>query len=74
MYSTCTVNRDENEAMVSRICRELPFERVNFAGNLPDKLKNEVLLKTAENGYIQLLPGEFGTDGFFISKLKRKSK
>ena len=74
MYSTCTVNRDENEAMVSRICRELPFERVNFAGNLPDKLKNEVLLKTAENGYIQLLPGEFGTDGFFISKLRRKSK
>ena len=74
MYSTCTVNRDENEAMVSRICQELPFEPVNFKDSLPSKMQDKALLQTAENGYIQLLPGEFGTDGFFISKLRRKAK
>ena len=74
MYSTCTVNREENEAMVSRICAELPFEPVEFKDRLPEKLRDEALLASAENGYIQLLPGEHDTDGFFISKLRRKTK
>ena len=74
MYSTCTVNREENEAMVSRICAELPFEPVNFKDKLPEKLRNGEIAQSAENGYIQLLPGEYGTDGFFISKLRRKAK
>lgn len=74
MYSTCTVNRDENEAMVSRICSELPFEPVNIKDMLPQAFKGGELAKTAENGYIQLLPGQYGTDGFFISKLRRKEK
>lgn len=83
MYSTCTVNRAENEDMVERICEELPFEAVDISGNLPEYLKhndtkNEPGSKevspalTSKNGYIQLLPGEFGTDGFFIAKLRRK--
>jgi 16S rRNA (cytosine967-C5)-methyltransferase len=74
MYSTCTVNRDENEAMVSRICSELPFEPVNIKDMLPQAFTGGELAKTAENGYIQLLPGQYGTDGFFISKLRRKEK
>ena len=74
MYSTCTVNREENEAMVSRICAELPFEPVDIKDKLPARLQSGELAKTAENGYIQLLPGEYGTDGFFISKLRRKAK
>jgi 16S rRNA (cytosine967-C5)-methyltransferase len=74
MYSTCTVNREENEEMFNRICSELPFEPVSFKDKLPPKMQEKALLQTAESGYIQLLPGEFGTDGFFISKLRRKAE
>ena len=66
IYSTCTVNSQENEEMVKRICDELPFQMVDITDNLPEPLK-----KSAKNGYIQLIPGEFGTDGFFIAKMKR---
>jgi 16S rRNA (cytosine967-C5)-methyltransferase len=88
MYSTCTVNRAENEDMVARICKELPFETVDFSKELPGALKacdNDPDLKAqdghaakcrdleaqAGKGFIQLLPGEYGTDGFFIAKLRR---
>ena len=82
MYSTCTINREENENVVEHICAELPFEAVDFSDLLPEALKeapagsrNDTcpsLAKQAQNGYIQLLPGEYGTDGFFIAKLRRK--
>ncbi len=66
IYSTCTVNRDENEEMVKKICQELPFEVVDFKENMPKELKALV-----KEGCLQLLPGEFGTDGFFIAKMRR---
>lgn len=66
IYSTCTVNSSENEDMVKRICDELPFKVVDIEDCLPQPLK-----KSAHKGYIQLIPGEYGTDGFFIAKLKR---
>ncbi len=75
MYSTCTVNRAENKDMIDRICRELPFEMVDFSDLLPEALQKDTgegsLLDTAGKGYIQLLPGEYDTDGFFIAKLRR---
>lgn len=75
MYSTCTVNRAENEEMVRRICSELPFETVDISDKLPKALTEgtfgQELAKSAKNGYIQLIPGAFGTDGFFIARLKR---
>ena len=74
LYSTCTVNKKENEDMVKRICTELPFEAVGFRALLTDRIKESELSKTADNGFIQLIPGEFGTDGFFIAKLRRKSE
>ena len=84
LYSTCTVNSAENEEMVKRICAELPFEIVDFSKEIPESLRKKVgddkcepqtapsLMDQAKNGYIQLLPGEYGTDGFFIAKLIRK--
>ena len=77
MYSTCTVNKAENEQMVKRICAELPFEPVDITDVLPKYItENDKynIKDTAKKGYIQLLPGEFGTDGFFIAKLKREVK
>ncbi len=79
IYSTCTVNKDENQKMVERICREFPFETVDISEKVAEIFKNfegldtSDMIKTAKKGYIQLLPGEFGTDGFFIAKLRRKA-
>ncbi len=68
MYSTCTINRAENEEMAERICKELPFEMVDISDRLPGAITAE----SSAKGYIQLLPGEYDTDGFFIAKLRRK--
>lgn len=68
MYSTCTINPYENEQMVAYICENLPFERVDLTGSVPEALRTE---KTLKDGYLQLVPGKYGTDGFFFAKLKR---
>ena len=80
IYSTCTVNAEENEEMVRRIIQELPFDMVDITDNLPACLTDgkfgsesaERIKKEAAEGFLQLLPGECGTDGFFIAKLQRR--
>lgn len=66
MYSTCTMNPEENERMVDWICREFGMETVSMAPELPEELKAD-----GEKGYLQLLPGVHRADGFFIAKLRR---
>lgn len=69
LYSTCTVNRMENEEMVDFITKNFPFETESLDDFLPPRLRNE---QTA-GGLLQLYPGEYDTDGFFIARLRRKS-
>lgn len=67
MYSTCTINKEENEKQVQWIVENLPFEVVSIKEELPDKIKEN------EGKYgLQLLPGVHETDGFFLCKLRRK--
>ena len=72
IYSTCTVNRAENEDMVKRICEELPFEPVDINDQLPKSIADAETSSSDIRCSIQLIPGQFGTDGFFIAKLRRK--
>ena len=68
VYSTCTVNKKENEAVVNRFVSEhLGFELVDFS------FESDVLSFSSQNGCLTLLPNEWH-DGFFIAKLKRKDK
>lgn len=67
MYSTCTMNPAENEEMVVWICKEFGMETVSMAQYMPETLKEE-----SDKGYLQLLPGIHGTDGFFIAKLRKQ--
>lgn len=69
MYSTCTIHRAENEKMVHWICEQFPFEPVSMEDTLPVQLIEEASVR---EGYLQLLPGQYGTDGFFLAKLRRK--
>ena len=45
-----------------------PFKLESIDPYIPDELKSE----TTALGYLQLLPGVHGTDGFFIAKFRRK--
>lgn len=65
MYSTCTVNPEENMKNVNWFIGEYPFELVEINHALPHELSRET------KGCVQLLPGFNDTDGFFIAKLKR---
>lgn len=68
MYSTCTINPEENEKMADWICEEFSFEPESISAYLPEPLK-----KSGESGMIQLLPGINETDGFFLAKLRAKA-
>lgn len=67
MYSTCTMNPAENEEMTEWICRTYDMETVSMTQAMPEELHGQ-----AKRGYVQLLPGVHGTDGFFMAKLRRR--
>jgi len=66
VYSTCTVNKKENEEIVNRFVSEhSDFETVDFS------FHSDVLSFSSQNGCLTLLPNEWH-DGFFIAKIQRK--
>lgn len=69
IYSTCTVNREENERTAQWFAGTFPFVPVS----LEDRLPAELLAGQEEKGMCRLLPGFFGTDGFFLSCFRRLS-
>ena len=69
VYSTCTLCRKENEKNLEWFLKNHPeFEVEDITEFLPENWK----VDTAEKGYITLLPHKTGTDGFFISRMRRK--
>jgi len=69
VYSTCTVNRKENQRQIESF--------LNAYGNftLDTELKTrlpEILKNNFENGMLQLFPQDFETDGFFVASLIKK--
>jgi len=64
LYSTCTLIKEENESVMEAFLNESSgFEPEPFAING---------LPYVSDGHITLLPGEYGTDGFFICRLRKK--
>ena len=68
VFSTCTINKCENEDNYRFIIDELGFKPESLSDVLPE----EYAAKTTELGYVQLLPGIHRTDGFFISRFIRE--
>ena len=66
VYSTCTINPEENEGNALWIEENLPFKRKEIASVLPEALKNDCV-----DNRIQLLPGIHPCDGFFIAAFVR---
>jgi ribosomal RNA small subunit methyltransferase B len=76
IYSTCTMTKAENEENFTFISEFKGFSAVNFSDKIRgyvDRYKDgERLVNEAKKGFIRLLPGELGTDGFFISEFMRE--
>lgn len=68
IYSTCTVSQAENFDISDRIANELGLCRLDISDSLPEKMRKAL----KENWRIQILPGEYGSDGFFISGFYKK--
>lgn len=66
LYSTCTVDRAENEENAAWILEALPFHKKDIAGRLPEALR-----KDCRENQIQLLPGIHGCDGFFLAAFEK---
>ncbi|WP_196592724.1 16S rRNA (cytosine(967)-C(5))-methyltransferase RsmB [Pectinatus sottacetonis] len=66
VYSTCTINREENNDVVNKFLQKNPeFILDNIDQFLPAGL-------TSDNNMLQLMPHINNTDGFFIARLKKK--
>ena len=65
VYSTCTVNKKENEEQVERLVLDGLFEYSKL------KFLPEVLKDRENNGCLTLMQGIDDSDGFFMAVLKR---
>lgn len=69
-YSTCTINKAENQEVVAEFLAAHPdFELLPISPRLPQKAR----AKLPEGDTLQLLPSEHGLDGFFFALFKRIS-
>lgn len=69
VYSTCTIDREENGAVVEKFLKEHPeFSMDQSLGErLPESARSYI-----QGGEVQLLPHYFGTDGFYIASLRKQ--
>lgn len=65
IYSTCTLVRAENEGVLEAFLEKNP----NFQ---LESLPLPAVFPKNESGMLLLVPGQYDTDGFFISRLRRK--
>ena len=69
IYRTCTIAKEENEENMMWFLNHYPsFRLESLDPYLPEALHCE----STALGYLQLLPGIHGTDGFFIARFRRK--
>lgn len=70
VYSTCTIEHSENAAMIENFLKEHPsFVPEPF----PEGLLPKELAEQGDKGMLQLFPDQYGTDGFFIARLRKSS-
>lgn len=70
VYSTCTIEKNENEQVVASFLEKNPEFIVDktFFAELPEVLQTSI--GVTEYG-LQLFPQSFDTDGFFLTRLKK---
>jgi 16S rRNA (cytosine967-C5)-methyltransferase len=81
VYSTCSLEREENEEVVAAVLAENPdglqvslrarIEELSGEGVLSACGAEKLLSKITAEGNLQLLPGMFECDGFFVAMIKK---
>ncbi|WP_413380052.1 16S rRNA (cytosine(967)-C(5))-methyltransferase RsmB [Alkalihalobacillus sp. 1P02AB] len=71
VYSTCTIDQEENEAIVEHFIQTHPEFQwdITLSDRLPEKI---VQSKRYKGGSVTILPHDYETDGFFIASLMKK--
>ncbi|MCL0067439.1 16S rRNA (cytosine(967)-C(5))-methyltransferase RsmB [Peptococcaceae bacterium] len=70
VYSTCTITEEENIFQIkSFLKRNTDFISEDLTPFLPPDLREE---RGVKEGFIQLCPHKYYTDGFFIARLRKK--
>lgn len=68
IYTTCTINKDENIRQVEKFL----FENKDFHLEPIVLSDNKVIGESQSRGYIELFPNVHNTDGFFMAKMVKK--
>ncbi|MER2262873.1 MAG: 16S rRNA (cytosine(967)-C(5))-methyltransferase RsmB [Psychrobacillus sp.] len=68
VYSTCTVDREENEGTAKLFMEKHPDMELK---SFPDVVKN--IKQQEEEGMLQLFPQDLRSDGFFVAVFQKKS-
>jgi 16S rRNA (cytosine967-C5)-methyltransferase len=81
VYSTCSLELEENEEVVAAVLNAIPGVRtVSLSDSIEALLRRSILMAAAaerlqtlvtHEGALRLLPGAFHSDGFFIAMLER---
>jgi 16S rRNA (cytosine967-C5)-methyltransferase len=71
VYSTCTIDSEENEQVINKFLDEHP--QFSLDETLVDRMPYELTEKNRiKDGFVQILPHDFGTDGFFIACIRKQ--
>ncbi|GLC79881.1 ribosomal RNA small subunit methyltransferase B [Lacrimispora brassicae] len=68
IFSTCTINRKENEENAQWFLDRFPFDCIDLKGKLGEKLN----LTAIKQESLQFLPGIHPCDGFFIAAFEKR--
>lgn len=69
VYSTCTVDKQENEGTVAAFLKQHPEMEAMPLTNLPTPLADKQI-----NSMLQIFPQDFGSDGFFVASFRKKGE
>ena len=67
VFSTCTLNKDENMGGYEFIKKECGLQ----PESLEPFLSKELWTDSTKDGYLQLIPGVHKTDGFFVARFRK---
>jgi 16S rRNA (cytosine967-C5)-methyltransferase len=81
VYSTCSVEPEENEQVVAAVLAETPNARqISLSSSIESLDRDGILIPSGAerlrasltpDGALRLLPGAFRTDGFFVALIER---
>ena len=74
VYSTCTVEKEENELQVARFLQEHPEFQLdrNWPEAIVEQLRKAGAIGEQFDGQAQLLPQHFDSDGFYIARMVKR--